>query len=231
MDKYKLNFNFDDQTKCMEFPKDTKVRNALIEFFKSTNSKIVLEPEKISFIYKANILNIPKNLDKSLEQIFKRNPKNCIIKVMDTGSVIGGGGPVYFCDMTKKNHEDHKLTSDGNTYRTTGIGINIYGICKGKNCVAFDKEVIVPIKKKAFDLIGEKYDLKCPECDNIIIPKTVGFRLCEYKVYGKKYENGKIESFSFIDKADKTGKIKYYNPNENGEVLMIELKFEVLNYL
>ena len=232
MDKYILNFYCEGQTKNMEFTKDTKVKDALIEYLKSTNSKIDLSPERIKFLWIASILNNQINLDKSLEQIFKkRTTNNFKIKVIDIENSIGGGGPVSFCDLEKKNHEGHKLTSGSHTYRTTGIGINIYGICKGNNCIAFDKEVIVPIKKKVFDLIEEKYDLKCPVCNNIIIPKTVGFRLCEYKVYGKKYENDKIEKFSFIDKAAEKGEIKYYNPNKNGEVLMIELKFEDLNYL
>ena len=116
------------------------------------------------------------------------------------------------------------------SYRITEKGINIYGICKGNNCIAKDKEVIVPIQNKFFDLIKEKYDLKCPKCSNIIIPKTVGFRDCEYQISGKKYENDKVEDFCFKERADSPDEIKYYNPNDNGTALMIELKFEVLNY-
>ena len=141
------------------------------------------------------------------------------------GEVIGGGGPGEFgnLDLSKKSqksYEGHIL----------GTGINIFGICKGNSCQAYDKEVIVPINKGTLDLMNEKYDLKCPICSNIIIPKTVGFRNCKYKISGKKFENDKVENFSYTGRAD-SFEIKYYNPEENGKALMIELKFEVLEYL
>ena len=73
MDKYILNFYCEDgQTKNMEFTKDTKLRDALIEYLKSKNSKIDLSPERITFLWGASILNNQINLDKSLEQIFKK---------------------------------------------------------------------------------------------------------------------------------------------------------------
>ena len=41
-------------------------------------------------------------------------------------------------------------------------------------CKACKKEIVVPIKKK-INLIKEKDELFCPECESIIIPKTVCF--------------------------------------------------------
>lgn len=229
MDEIKISFHFDDSPVEMNFPKTITVEDALIQFLKKTNSLITLSTDKIVFFYKNRILNCSDNLKKSLFQVFAIN-RDITVRVVDTG-LICGGGPVDFCDVSKKKHEGHKLTSDGPTYRITGKGINIYGLCKGNPCKAYDKEVIVPINKKTFDLINEKYDLKCPLCSNIIIPKTVGFRNCEYKISGKKYQNDNVEKFSFIDRADNSGEIKYYNPNDNGKALMIELKFEILKYL
>lgn len=229
MDELKISFHFDDSQVEMNFPKTITIEDALIQFLKKTNSLITLSTDKIVFFYKNRILNESNNLKKSLFQVFSIN-RDITVRVVDTG-LICGGGPVDFCDVSKKKHEGHKLTSDGPTYRITGKGINIYGLCKGNSCKAYDKEVIVPINKKTFDLINEKYDLKCPLCSNIIIPKTVGFRNCEYKISGKKYQNNNIEKFSFIDRADNSGEIKYYNPNDNGTALMIELKFEILKYL
>ena len=82
-----------------------------------------------------------------------------------------------------------------------------------------------------FDLIIEKNNLKCPICKNIIIPNTVGFLQCEYKIIGRKKKN--YEEFNFKEIADNPGKIKYYNSKENinGKEEMVELNLEILNYL
>ena len=200
-------FQFDANKFEMLFPGTTTVEDALIQFLKKANLAPDLSVDKIGFLWKARILNEPELLKKRLNQMNISNPI-INVRVILRGCIIGGGGPVEFCDLSKKSHESHKLTSGGHTYRTTGKGINIYGICKGKSCEANDKEVIVPINKRTLDLVNEKYDLKCPICSNIIIPKTVGFRNCEYKISGKKYENYKIENFNYIDRAENSREIK-----------------------
>lgn len=81
-------------------------------------------------------------------------------------------------------------------------------------------------------MIKEKENLFCPECDSLIIPKTVGFYLCEFSIYGKKFENNKIENFqNENDVANNKKSLKYFDPDLNGEVMVIELIFEVLKYL
>ena len=235
MNEYALIFNCqEEKSKTMIFPKTTKIKDALIKFLKETNSIIDLSPAKRMFIFHNIILNKSEYLEKSLFQVFKGGAVNFRINVKDTEGIIGGCDdffPIDFCDVNRKRTEGHKLTkTKKGSYRITKKGINIYGICKGNNCIAKDKEVIVPIKKKNFDLINEKYNLICPICSNIIIPKTVGFRDCEYKIQGKKYQNNKIEDFCFTGRADNPGEIKYYNPSDNGTALMIQLIFEVLKY-
>ena len=108
-------------------------------------------------------------------------------------------------------------------------GKNIYGICKVKKFVAYKKEVIHPLKIKKFDLIKEKEDLECPECGGNIVPKTIGFHLCKYRVTGKKYGSDKIETFEFERKAENKNSIQYYYPDKNGETTLIELIIEKLN--
>ena len=173
---------------------------------------------------------ILKNDNQRLQDVKGFDEEEMAISV--TTNVRGG---VEFCDLSNKKYEHHSLSSDGPSYRTTGRGINIYGDCTGNGCIAHGKEVIVPIEKDHFDLIKEKFDVKCPECKNIVKPKTIGFRQCEYKITGKKYDNvnNKAEPFNYEDKADKSGTIKYYNPNKeaNGMTLMLELKVEVTKYL
>ena len=62
-------------------------------------------------------------------------------------------------------------------------------------------------------------------------PKTVGFYLCRYRIYGKKYENGNVKSFENpIDEAKNENTVIYFDPDQNDEIIFIELVFEVLNY-
>ena len=132
----------------------------------------------------------------------------------------GGIISLKFADMSKQITEEHFFSKDAPSYRLVTKGINIYGICKVRKCVAYKKEVIHPLRKiKKFDLIKEREDLECPECGGNITPKTVGFHLCEYRVTGKKYGNDKIESFEFEGKAENKNSIQYYNPDKNGKQL------------
>ena len=86
-------------------------------------------------------------------------------------------------------------------------------------------------RKKTFNLLKEKDDLKCQICWNLIIQKALGFFSCEYRIKGKKYENDKIIPFELRDKASKKNSIRYFNPDKNGSVMFIELFVEVIEFL
>ena len=104
--------------------------------------------------------------------------------------------------------------------------------CNYKRCIAYKKEVVVIINKKKFELIKERDNLECPECESNIIPKTVGFHLCKFKIYGKKIEKGReIEFNNREDEAKNEDSLKYFDPELNGETTLSELIFEVIEYL
>ena len=150
------------------------------------------------------------------------------IEAYETMSARGGLYPVNFTDVRKKVHEEHYFSDTAPDYRTVTKGINIYGICKGNNCIAYKKEVVVPQKKKKkFDLIKEKDNLECPECKGVVIPKTLGFHLCKYKISGKVFINGMVDPFEIKGKAENKNSVQYFNPDENGEIMVVELKIEV----
>ena len=73
----------------------------------------------------------------------------------------------------------------------------------------------------------EKDDLECPECGGIIIPKTLGFHLCEYKIEGRKIVDKKVEDFEIIGKAENANSIQYFNPDKNGEIMIVKLVIEI----
>lgn len=160
------------------------------------------------------------------------NSRDIKIDVCESHNLSGGQSSIKFTDISKQIYEEHYFSDTAPSYRIVMQGINIYGICKNKKCIAFNEEVIVPLhNKKRFDLIEEKYDLECPECNNIIMPKTVGFYLCNYKIKGVKYQDDKKISFEFEGQAPKRNCIQYFNPDKNGETTMVKLIIEVTEYL
>ena len=142
MDEIKLIFQSDERKIEMTFPKKITVEDALTQFLIKTNSIINLSVNHIVFVCGPRVLNIPSNLKKTLS-VLKAN--QCTIKVVDQDNILAGGGyPVDFCDISRQIHEDHTLTSDGPSYRTTGKGINIYGKCRGRE----GKKIVLPMIKK-----------------------------------------------------------------------------------
>ena len=154
------------------------------------------------------------------------------ILVQLTGAFNGGYCPMIFTDLSKNKTSEIRTSKTAPFYRRVIKGINIFGICNFKKCKAYKKEVVANVKKNKLDLIKERDELFCPECEATITPKTVGFHLCKFQIYGKKLENGKEESFrNKEDEANSEDSMKYFDPELNGEVMVTELVFEVLEYL
>ena len=220
--------------------------------------EVLLSPKKINiiFYFKKDIYNLVCEEDELLSSIFEKfkkksqtenldlyfisngetlNPENKIsqlysniIEVHTEREKRGGLISMIFTDLNKQIKEDHYFSDKAPSYRIVTQGINIFGICKVKKCLAYKKEVICPLRTiKKFDLIKEKDDLECPECGGNIIPKTIGFHRCEYIIKGKKYDNDKIESFKFEGKAENKNAVQYYNPDKNGETTLVELIIEI----
>ena len=232
MDNQEISINFkcdyEEYDKEMYFPKNTIVKDALIRYLKNINLVIELSSNRIIFLYKDKCLNVEENLNKRLSDLHFKNDKN-IIRVRDCENMFGGGGDfIEFCDVSNGKKELMKSYNFG----IPGKGINIYGYCKNYFCIAYNQEVVVHRNEKYFDLLQEKHNLKCPICKNIIIPNTVGFLQCKYKINGKKYEEYS-EDFNFIGVADKPGTIEYYNSkeNKNGKTKMFQLCIEIIKYI
>ena len=153
------------------------------------------------------------------------------IEVQDTKRITGSSLAMLFTDVSKNKTIELPCSNEFPSYRAVTKGINIFGICNFKKCDAYKEEVVVMINKTKFDLIKERDELLCPECESPICPKTVGFYLCKFKIYGKKINNGREEYFeNKIDEANNENTIKYFDPDLNGEVMMTQLIFEVIEY-
>ena len=190
--------------------------SSVFEKFKNRSG---MEHQNLNFYSDGEKLNLEMNLN----QIHSNS-----IEAFEAEEVKGGLYSLNFTDISKQIHEELYFSDNAPSYRIVTEGINIFGICKVKKCNAYRKEVIVPkIGEKKFDLIKDFEELGCPECGGNVIPETLGFHLCKYKVSGKKFINDKIESFKFEGKAENKDSIRYFNPNKNGEAILVELKIEV----
>ena len=144
-------------------------------------------------------------------------------RIIILSQAIAGGG-MTFTDVSKKNTVNLGFSSSAPSYRTANKGINIFGFCKKSGCNAYDKEVVVPISKNKVDLIEEKFSFHCPECDSIIEPKTVGFYLCKYHIYGSKLDDKILNDFdNGYEEASDKEHLQYFDPNSNKDAFFFKL--------
>jgi hypothetical protein len=155
--------------------------------------------------------------------------------IIAKSKVIGGevGSTVKgFTDPTKVGPIRYATTTEGPDYLIVEGGINLFGICINKNCIAYKKEVSSPFGFGTFDLMKDldPDSEKCPKCPSCEIPllklETCGFMLCKYKYNGKKIENDKFDSVNYEKTISEPDKVDYFDAGKNGEnkSLWIELK-------
>lgn len=172
-----------------------------------------------------------KELNIHLSVLDNRILGDSIINVIQSQLIFGSGYGINFIDVSKNKIKELEFSENAPSYRLVDKGINLCGICQFKKCLAFKEEVVIPIQGNKFDLIKDQGKLYCPECESLVKPKTVGFYLCRYRIYGKKYENGNVKSFENpIDEAKNENTVKYFDPDQNDDITFVELVFEVLNY-
>jgi hypothetical protein len=223
MDGINIIFVISDDKNHVYFWKRNVLLSFVVEKFKKDLGKI---NAKFECLYDGKTLDQNKTLKEY------NLPDLTTIYVFERQNVTGRGLSVNFTDLSKNIYEEHYLSKTAHDYRTVSKGINVYGKCKGKKCKAYNKEVICPLKeKKSFNLLKEKDDLECPICGCLMIPKTLGFFSCEYRIKGKKCEDDIITPFELRDKASNKDSIRYFNPNKNGSIMFIELIVEVIEFL
>ena len=92
---FKFETDEDTKNRDLKISRDSTMREALLYFLRDTNSILTLELEKIQFMNKAKLLNVPKILDKKVGEHFNRTTQNIKIKVLDAGNILGGIRKLY----------------------------------------------------------------------------------------------------------------------------------------
>ena len=164
-----------------------------------------------------------------------------IIIIGKTDVKGGGGGPDEFANLSKEFiRKDEVLSSDSKNvpdWRSVGPGINLYGICEQKNCVANGKQVIMHVYSNEFDVIKESFMGICPMCHKHFDLDTCSFFKCDYKTEGTYFDKkkdewvdlpGEIESTS--DRKDFYFDFKKVVQGKDGKVKYKKLILKVVRY-
>ena len=112
-------------------------------------------------------------------------------------------------------------------------GINILGKCTNKGCQFKDQEVISFYKDKKFEFVSNLYNVFCPNCSCIIIPKKIAFYQCSFIISGKKLSGEFVVPFSNneIIKFKNNNYYYIFDPEFDNNTIYIELLCQILkNY-
>ena len=146
-----------------------------------------------------------------------------------------GGFEFKFTDVSKEKKTNLKFSKTAPNYRTVKEGLNIFGICQNKACIANKKEVVyIPENMNIednyfkFNVIEQIKNMLCPICKRIIKSKTLGFYKCEYQIIGEKIEEGILNQYDSKPKETKNDNFEYFDSEENGEITWTSLIIYVL---
>ena len=201
--------------------------------FESLN-KIVLSlqvkyDEKISSIikkYKQLVYDLSNNkeyyfenkkINMDLTAAEQGLKNNCIIKVVESSKQMEDDDEKML--IKKKKDSSFNLRN----------GINILGKCGNKNCEYKGKEVTSYYNGDKFELVSNLYNIMCPYCSCIIIPKKIIFYNCNFIISGKKLDGEFVVPFA-LERIDINDNNYYYvfNPNSNNNNTYIELICQIL---
>ena len=70
--------------------RNASLKEIFTNYLQQTGSIITFDLQKIQFLSKAKVLNSDKFLNKKAKEIFNQTVTNTIIKVIDSGNVLGG---------------------------------------------------------------------------------------------------------------------------------------------
>lgn len=219
----------DNEIEDFTFDINETVDQALSRFLKEQNiNEEGLRSGAFSFrVNNTTELVVPKNFNLPLSKLVKNNQ---IIFMKETKRD-------YTIEAAKKMPDPEKppralgFCKKAPKWRIIYKGLNVFGKCSCIKCEAKGKTVICPKRKCTIDFCEEGYSFTCPICTGIIRPITIGFYMCDYKIYGKKVEGNRVEDFGpIVRKADDKNHSQYYDPSD-GVSTCISYVVEVTNLL
>lgn len=73
-------------------------------------------------------------------------------------------------------------------WRQFAPGLSLLGICRNSQCAAYEKEVIISLGFRNFDLLvdADESTSRCPICTKFVESDKLGFHQCQWRISGKK---------------------------------------------
>ena len=96
----------------------------------------------------------------------------------------------------EENYKGLFKKEKNNTFNDLKSGINILGKCCNKNCRFKDQQVISKCNEDKFEFVSNLYNVVCPHCSYIIIPRKIAFYQCRFIISGKKVTGDNVVPFS-----------------------------------
>jgi hypothetical protein len=244
------NMNTVDFMKCMNYMNNMNMMNHLniMNLMKNINDieKANNKEGQINIIFKSSdqsTMSIKANIDEKMSSLIAKY-KNLICdssnnkeyyyqdKKINLDLTVSEQGLENNCqiDVKEIKIKDKILVKE----RKEGIfndlqkGINILGKCKNKDCIFKEQEVISYWDKDKFELLSNMYDVKCPHCNSIILPKKIAFYKCNFIISGKKVDNEFVVPFA-LERKDINDEDYYYifYPDHDNNTTYVELMCQV----
>ena len=206
--------------------KKAKIKDLIKEFYKKLGKNFSEEDE---FVFLFNAQKLDKNSEKTLEEFNLKGDLK--ITVLESTHIQGAGMPIDFIEESSGKVKRLNFGEEEPKGRIVKEGLNIFGICNNSKCEYYQKEVIYPKEmneKLVFNLTEEMPNIKCPICEQIIQPKTLGFWKCEYQLVGKKNKGGNKSEYDSNTKETKEDDFEYFDIFEYGETQWDELIIYVI---
>lgn len=122
-----------------------------------------------------------------------------------------------FVDFDKNKTKKLKFSENAPKWRRVEKGLNLFGKCIHKECIAYGKEVIYIVGNNIeFDFDKQKKEIVCPICFKNFMPLSLGFWQCEYQIKGLKLQNGEYKTININGRETKDNDFEYYDPYDNG---------------
>ena len=118
-----------------------------------------------------------------------------------------------------------------NTFNDLKSGINIVGKCCNKKCRYNNQQVISNYDDDKFEFVSNLYNIVCPHCSSLIIPRKIAFYKCKFIISGKKVVGDNVVPFSFNDLIEINDNNYFYifEPESDKDTTYIEILCQVFN--
>ena len=131
------------------FTQDNGKKFIIPASFRDKGSDIIKKYKKISKESDRNniFLFCGKELNTNISILDQEIKEFSSITVLKPQEIYGSGIGLNFIDVSKNKIKELESSEYGPSYRRAYKGINLFGICQFKKCLAFNKEVVIPIQE------------------------------------------------------------------------------------